>query len=348
MNKKTRNIIIGTLSALLLLTLFILSMLSQRIKMNTDNVTGNTAGNLNNSGLFCERNGIVYFSNLYDNGCLYSMSPDGSNMKKLTSTKATSINADDHYLYFFLDSYNSGEGIEFAQRTYGLYRCQLNGKNSQCLKRGNAITLQLCGNYLYYQNFDNHNKNGTELYKIKIDKSEDKLVANYLVNPASCVDGVIYFNGTQENHHLYALNTSNDSISTVWDGNVFTPVYEGGYFYYMDVAENYRLCRYSVPANTIEVLTNERIDCFNVYGNQIFYQTNSKTSPALKRMNTDGSNVETIAEGIYKNINVTSSYVYFTAFGEDTPMYMTPLHGPVSVTVFEAAAQAALENQKDK
>ena len=74
MNKKTRNIIIGTLSALLLLTLFILSMLSQRIKMNTGNVTGNTAGNLNNSGLFCERNGIVYFSNLYDNGCLYSMS----------------------------------------------------------------------------------------------------------------------------------------------------------------------------------------------------------------------------------------------------------------------------------
>lgn len=346
MNKKLRNIILSVSASLLIITFFVISMLNQQVKMNTGNVTGNTAGNLNNNGLFCERNGVVYFSNLYDNGCLYSMSPDGTNMKKLTTTNVTSINADNHYLYFFLDSYNSGKGIEFAQRTYGIYRCKLDGKESQCLKRGNAITLQLCGNYLYYQNFDNHNTNGTELYKMKIDKSEDQLVADYLVNPASCVDGVIYFHGTKNDHHLYALNTASDTVSTVWDGNVFNPIYQDGYFYYMDVSENYRLCRYSSLTNEVEILTKERIDCFNVYQSHIYYQTNSKTEPALKRMNTDGSNVETVADGIFHNINLTSTYAYFTAFDEDIPMYMTPLYGPVNVTTFNAAAQAAFENQK--
>jgi hypothetical protein len=346
MNKQTRNIIISIFVILAIITIFIGTMLSQRVKMNEGYVTGNTAGNLNNNGLFCERNGVVYFSNLYDSGCLYSMSSDGSNVKKLTSSSVTSINADDHYLYYFLDSYNSGQGLESVQRTYGIYRSDLNGKHTQCLKRGNAITLQLCGNYLYYQNFDNHNTNGTELFKMKIDKSEDKRITDYLVNPASCVDGIIYFNGTRDNHYLYALNTANDSISTVWEENVFNPVYHNGYFYFMDASANYRLCRYSPSANVVEVLTNERIDLFNVYDNYIYYQTNSETDPALKRMYTDGSNVETVVNGIYKNINITSSYVYFTAFESDTPMYRTPTYGSVYVTSFDEASQAALKNLK--
>ncbi len=259
MNKKTRTVIISVVVILAVISAFLITMLSQRIKMNEGYVTGNTAGNLNNNGLFCERNGVVYFSNLYDSGCLYSMSSNGTDLKKLTTSRVTSINADDHYIYYFLDSFETGEGLGFSQRTYGIYRSNLNGKKSQCLKRGNAITLQLCGNYLYYQNFDNSNTNGTELFKIKIDKSEDKRITDYLVNPASCVDGIIYFNGMRENHYLYALNTANDSISTVWDGNVFNPVYHNGYFYYMDVSENYRLCRYSPAENVVEVLTNERI-----------------------------------------------------------------------------------------
>ncbi len=346
MNKKTRNIILSVVAILAVISSFAITMLSQRIKMNEGYVTGNTAGNLNNNGLFCERNGVVYFSNLYDSGCMYSMSSDGSNLKKLTTSRVTSINADDHYIYYFLDSFETGEGLGFSQRTYGIYRSNLNGKKSQCLKRGNAITLQLCGNYLYYQNFDNSNTNGTELFKIKIDKSEDKRIADYLVNPASCADGIIYFNGMRDDHHLYALNTANDSISTVWNGNVFNPVYHNGYFYYMDVSENYRLCRYSPAENLVEVLTNERIDLFNVYGDYIYYQTNSKTEPALKRMYTDGSNVEIISNGNHKNINITSSFVYFTSFESDTPMYMTPTFGAINVVPFEAAARAALENQK--
>lgn len=49
------------------------------------------------------------------------------------------------------------------------------------------------------------------------------------------MNGTIYYNGTQENHYLYALNTSTDSISTLWDGNLWYPIAQGDYIYYMDV-----------------------------------------------------------------------------------------------------------------
>ena len=35
--------------------------------------SGNIPGNMQNGGLFFEMDGKVYFSNAYDDGCLYSM-----------------------------------------------------------------------------------------------------------------------------------------------------------------------------------------------------------------------------------------------------------------------------------
>ena len=84
MKKKTRTIIIAAVAILIFASVMVFMLLSQRVKMNKGYVNGNTAGNLNNGGLFCESEGIVYFSNLYDDGCLYSMNPDGTDMKKLS------------------------------------------------------------------------------------------------------------------------------------------------------------------------------------------------------------------------------------------------------------------------
>ncbi|MDE7013112.1 MAG: DUF5050 domain-containing protein, partial [Kineothrix sp.] len=235
-----------------------------------------------------------------------------------------------------------------VQRNYGIYRSKLNGKNAKCLKRGNAITLQLCGNYLYYQNFDNYNENGTELFKIKIDKSEDNRVADFMVNPSCIVDGMMYFNGNQKDHYLYALNAANDSISVVWEGNVWNPIYYNGYFYYMDIGNNYRLCRYLPSQNSVEVLTNDRVDTYNIYGDYIYYQKNSQTEPALMRMYIDGSGVEMVAPGNYSNINIVSNYVYFSAFDSSVPMYRTPLYGSVQVSKFDAAEEAAIREINKK
>ena len=55
--------------------------------MNPPGTVGNTAGNLYNSGLFCEYDGTVYFSNAADNGALYSMNVDETEVKKLNTLK---------------------------------------------------------------------------------------------------------------------------------------------------------------------------------------------------------------------------------------------------------------------
>ena len=60
-----------------------LAIVGDRIPDNPPETVGNTAGNLNNSGYFCEYDGTVYFANAYDNNTLYSMDPSEQNIKKL-------------------------------------------------------------------------------------------------------------------------------------------------------------------------------------------------------------------------------------------------------------------------
>ena len=79
--------------------------------MNSGYVNGNSAGNLYNGGLFCESNGTVFFSNPSDNHRLYSMNPDGSDMKKLSDDTVSYIYADDHYVYYVRN--NKSEDTNF-------------------------------------------------------------------------------------------------------------------------------------------------------------------------------------------------------------------------------------------
>lgn len=344
MTAKQKNILILSITGIVLILLLLLVIFSGHISLNDENTTGNTAGNLNNGGYFCETEDRIYFANAYDNYALYSMNPDETDLKKLGDNSVSSINAGGNYLYYAMSSNSNGSGLGFVRKTSGIYRSKLNGSGVVCLDRCHIVTMQLCGNYLYYEKYDN--TDAVSLDKIKINKKEKQTLAAERINPNCFVNGRIYYQGTEEDHYLHVLDTATDTTDVVWQGDIWNPIYQNGYVYYMDVADNYRLCRYSMSDNVVEVLTNDRIDMFNVYDNYIYYQVSSKDAPALKRMLADGSSQELVREGVYQNINITSQYVYFNAFNEETPVYKTSTYGPVNVTTFDAGMQAAVDNMK--
>ncbi len=335
MNKTAKIVLIAGICVLLLAALGIVSVFSNRISMNPDGTVGNSAGNLNNEGLFCEYDGRVYFSNTADHGCLYSMTPDETDVVRLNKMQVRNILAGGKYLYFyqFNSALESGPGQVEGIRSF--CRSGLNGSNITTLTRDVVITGQLVNNYLYLLTSKSLS---TSFYKLKIDESEQVDLASYSINPACAGNGIIYYNGTQEDHYLYALNTANDVVSELWRGNLWYPCLDGDYIYYMDVAENYRLCRYSLSQNEVQVLTNDRVDCFNVGNGYIYYQKNDNTSPQLKCMRTDGSDNRVVAEGNYTHINMTSRYVYFQAFGDEFTTYHMPLGGS-AYSVFAPAVK---------
>ena len=203
--------------------------------------------------------------------------------KKRRSASVQNILAGGKFLYYYQTGASGDAGIGALRTVRSFNRCKLNGSDVTGLTRDPISTAQLVGSNLYIMTVDD---NGPLFYRMKIDKSDKTELSNFEISPASAVNGTIYYNGTQDNHYLYAMNTATDGVSTVWDGNLWYPIVQGDYVYYMDVENNYRLCRYSLSRNEIEVLTNERIDCFNVGYGYVYYQVNGEEA-CLKCMRDD-------------------------------------------------------------
>ena len=335
-NKKRKSIItyiaVGVIFAGVIAAALIFGH-DEKIPDNPAETYGNTAGNLNNGGLFCESGGVVYFANPNDSFSLYSMNPDNTNVTKLSDVPVSYINAGGDYLYFYYNDRGGAKFMGLAGNMRGVYRIPKSGRDTPtCLDRTTSGVVLLMGNNIYYQHYDK--EEALQLYYCKTDGSDKGLLVDEIINPACAVHSNIYYSDYSNKNYLSVLNPLNGSKKLYLDARVYNPIAENDYIYFMNVDDDYKLYRYNMLDGSTAKITNERIDAYNVYGSFVFYQTNSKSRPRLVRMMSDGSNPEIIAEGNYTDINCTSAYTYFRPYDEENVFYMTPTTGYVSASSF--------------
>lgn len=321
MNKKVLGIIIAVLVLCGIIGAVVLSKYLSRIPDNPADTIGNTSGNLNNKGLYCESDGYIYFANIYDNNYLYRMEPGGTNAEKLIDVPVSYINAGGDYLYFYFDDPGGTKFMGIAGRMSGIYRLKKGETDFVCLDKCTSGVLNLIGNTLYYEHYDN--TNGMQLYHSSLDGKDKGLSVPEIVNPACVISGDIYY--SEQDSQILKLYRPGSSEGRVFmDYAVYNPVVDGSDIYFMNMKDDYCLYRYSLSDGHLDKITDERIDTFNVYGGMIFYQRNQ--NPALIRVNSDGSGAVVIAEGNYENINCTSNFTFFSPFKEKET-YMTYTFG---------------------
>ncbi len=343
MNQKIKiTLILGGI-ALLITAFLVIDYFAGRIPENPSGTVGNTAGNLYNGGYFCEdEEGKVFFANSYDGNTLYVMNADESNVEKISSNRVKSINTGGDYLYYYMSDSSASTGLGFVRRVIGVYRCDKDGDNVDTISRDPAGTLLLVDNALYIQSI--RDGGGIHLVKVSTDGEEQTILSKDKIFPASVYNGRIYYNANTDSQFLYQLDTYTDATSMVVKYNMWNPVRKDNYIYFMDIREDYRLCRYDLSEDVIEVLTTDRVDTFNVTDHSIYYQKSSETQPALKCISLDGSEEIIIAEGIYNNINATSRYIYFQEFGDPVTTYRVAI-GDTEVSEFTAAANAVITSE---
>ncbi len=146
------KLIIGILAFFIVIAAAISwTILSTHVPLNDDGVVGNAPGNILNGGYFCESDGTVYFSNVYQNHTLYSMKPDETKVKRLGSMGVKYICGAGKFIYFYMDSseYSSGKGLGYIGNTFGIYRMKRSDAKTRSLERVRVQQMQLCGSYLY-------------------------------------------------------------------------------------------------------------------------------------------------------------------------------------------------------
>ncbi len=309
--------------------------LMNRTHFNDGYVNGNTPGNLYNEGLVCEYDGLIYFANPSDRDRLYCMDEDGTNLTKLCDDTVSFINVDEDYVYYIRN--NPGSSGDFSFLTFNTNSlCRIDregGENSiLILDEEPSLYASLVGNYIYYLRYSE--SDGSALYKVKIDGSGQKQVSASPFFTSSASGPYIYYNGIDNEHYLWRLNTEDDSTGMLYGGNCWMPtVVDDATVYYMDCDSNYAIARADIATGEKTLLCEDRTDCYNVWGDYVYFQRNDAKNPALCRVKTDGSGYEVLTGGNHMNIQTTSEYVYFREY-ESEQTYRMPHDNPQEIELF--------------
>lgn len=292
---------------------------SNRTFENDENLIGNTAGNIYNGGLFSERDGKIYFSNDNDDGSLYVMNYDTSNIKKLHSDKAAYINVDENYIYYLRANntrQNSSRSILPFNNT-GIYRLNQNGKNLKLISSNPASYVTLKGNHIYYQNYNV--EEGLYLYRNKIDGSLERLLLKEVAIPVGFADDRLYYTGAAKDHNINYLDLSSFTTRTFIEGNIAYPIFSGEYIYYIDQSNNYTINRMNLDGTDRLVLINERCSTYNITnsGKYLYYQVDDLDNSKICRINLSTMETQVLLEGHFKQIHVTEKYVFFKDFNNE-------------------------------
>lgn len=305
----------------------------QQIVYNDDSAIGNTTGNLNNGGLFCEYNGMIYFANSSDENKLYCMTSDCTNARKLIDDSVAYLNVYGKYIYYVRNNYSPDTiAMVFKGQLYGLYRCNLDGSHIVTITEDKSGMISLCGNYIYYQHYDDNT--ALTLQKIKIDRKDSSYISDTEYNCANIYNQKIYFANTDQKNTIYYLDTTDDSLHFYYNANAYLVDNEGTYLYYIDLSKDYALMRLNTQTLVLEQIfkpTDAKVINYNVYGTKIFAQVEGNgNNTGLYRLNIDGTQIEYIAQGDITNVHCTSKYTFFRYYADQQTLYRVPTSGTFS------------------
>ncbi len=318
-----------------IIVLVIFRYFQTKTVFNTTYVNGNSSGNLYNTGLFCQYDDKIYFSNPDDHRKLYVMDKDGKHLKKLNDDIPTYINADEHYLYYAKNNLTDTDQFAFLHvDTNSLVR--INRKHPgqiKILDPNPSLNVCLVGNYIYYIHYDE--ESASTLYRVRIDGKEKEQINKTPLIPACCKERYLYFCGGENNSYIYAYNTDNSARMLYLDYNSYHAIIEGNSVYLIDVENNYRLIRIQYSSKEITVLCPDRVDNFCVSGSHVFYQKNGSDNndAGVYRVDITGNNNSLLKMGNFKDFNIVNGIFYFVDYNNDSKIYQCSIQSS-NVTEF--------------
>lgn len=315
MGRKLRIAIFFIIIMLGIAGLIIYFRKEQEPHINPEGFTGNTAGNLYNGGLFCEYDGRIYFSNMSDDGALYSMDLDCNNVIKLHNDKIKYINVDDKYIYYSRINHtkeNKNVNI-FSYNNSGIYRINKKGDDLLTLEDRPAGLVSLYENTIFYQHYDS--TKGLFFYQVNTNGKNNKLLYEDALLPASFYNNYMYYSGATVDHEIHSLNMDNLTMSSVYNGNTYLPIANENGIYYISLDNNYSLYHISNTGDQ-NLLVDDFISTYNISpdGNTIYLQIDGGENNRIAKLDLRTMTLETIRDGNFKEINITTNYVFFRDF----------------------------------
>ncbi|HAG10266.1 MAG TPA: hypothetical protein DCK76_02500 [Desulfotomaculum sp.] len=243
----------------------------------SNELRGNTTGNINNNGLYAKAGDSIYYSNLKDQGKLYKMKVDGSEATKITDDLAWYINVTGDDIF-----YSGGDG-------WNLTKIKTDGSGKTVLDT-QAYHVNVINGWIYYtKGFLQDGK----MYKMKTDGSNRTQISEDHISDLVATNNAIY----------YSSDYYGKSIKINLDGSGKIKLFAARANFGLNVEDNWlyfnhndALYKIKTDGTELSKICGDDARCINVSGDWVYYSDYSEDRKVLYRINVDGTGKEKLSD----------------------------------------------------
>ena len=266
---------------------------------------GNTSGNIINLGTVAKKDELIYYSYESNEGKLYKIKEDGSNITKISDDSVLYINVLEDWIYYF--NYSDG-GKLYKIKTDGTEKTKLNNDISQ--------QITVVNEWIYYINFSDNNK----IYKIKTNGLGRTKVNNDSSVNINVEDDYIYYTNMSDNNKIYKIKTDGTGrVKLNNDQSGFINVADG-WIYYSSASDSYKIFKIKTDGTGRTLVRDQDSLFLNVNDGQIYF-CNVFQDNYLSSIKIDGTDESILSTSRSAFPNVINDYVYFQNGSDNDKLY---------------------------
>lgn len=269
----------------------------------TNNVYGNTQGNISNFGFVTQQGDWIY----YNNNTLYKMKTDGTSKTEISKDVATFINVVGEWVYY----------IEYLSGTNNMYKVKTDGTKRTKLSDDASYYMVVVRDWIYYMNATDEGN----LYKMKTDGTSNTKLSNEVALEINVSGGWVYYitwvdSGECEVHKVRTDGTGLTMLYGATD-MAFLNV-SGDYLYFeTNDADGTRgdLVKVKIDGTSYSTINYDNTEYLNVSGDWIYY-SNLSDGARLYKMKVDGTGNIKINDDDAAFINIVGEWIYYSTGSE--------------------------------
>lgn len=290
------------------------------------NTYGNTARNIQNLGYAAMQGDWIYYlreqsDKLQNEGELYRINVINGKKEKISDQPVMSINVVGDWVYYCSQE-ASGDNKMW---NYPIYRTKVDGTMREKLGTIESSLFFVIVDMIYYMDASDR-----KIYSMRIDGTQVTRLTDEETLEMSVAGQWIYYVADGD---IYKIKLDGSEKGLVHSGEVVDLLVEGNSIYYKEGYEG-PLLRMNVDGTGKIEFSNDIITSFNIHGDYMYYNIMegefkeaslskdelNKRSEYIKtiyRVDLDGNNKTTIAEGGVGNIAGEWNYFYADYFDEN-------------------------------
>ena len=311
---------------------------------------GNLAGNIANSGYVVMKDEWIYYFDSEKNS-IYRVDIEGNNPVKITEDGGFNLNVIDDWIIYSSESDGKiyrvkldgtkkekvcddksnflnvlGDWVFYVNESEEnrIYKIKLDGSERIKINDIGSTRINVIGEWVYYCKLENENdENGEnfyspfgEIYKVKVDGTENSKISEVKASFLNVIDDWIYYSDVNDGVSLFRMKINGSEVSKIVDGNCYYINVSKDSIFFSDMSSGL----YKVDldgTNKRSIGENGRYMNINLAGEWLYLKLWSGDENGFYRIKNDGTGKTKVSNTAEDIVDIEIGWSFETATKAD-------------------------------